>query len=952
MAFVPVALGPGAGLDIERRAGHSVPARMAPRVPSSAAPHGPAAHEPNLTATLREYLVRYRGELDGRVRAGASALEVGRAYARALDGLVSALLPCTQATLSTTGKWIDATLAAVGSYGRGVLAPRSDLDVRIVVDRDAERAQDVAEALLYPLWDAGCSIGHQVVSVDEALELARTDLSTATSLLDLRVVAGPRGRVDQLVQRALSGFFTAEIGAFVNRLRDERSTRHQKYGGSLYLLEPDVKAGAGGLRDLDLARWAARARYGVKELEDLVRLGVLVPRELDEITKAEAFLWTIRARLHVRADRRSDRLTFDAQEELGRALGEAAPSEPDAIAAERLMQRYYGHARTVERYVDRVLDLCAPPRPRGRQMQQEVLAKGVRTFDGHATLEHPPQLYNDPALAMRLYHAGMRKGLSIYPYARDAVARAAREPNWSAGLRASREASQVFLECLATAADRVVAGHDGARTGGSILRELHDVGVLLAMIPEFDPVVGRVHHDIYHVYTVDVHSVAAVDRLRALARGELASEDPLACRLAGDLARPIPLYVATLLHDVGKGGGGAGHSERGAEMSKAICARLGLSQEDAEEVRWLIAEHLTMYHLATRRDLDDPATVASFAETISQSGGSPLERLQHLYLLTVVDISTTSPTAMTSWKARMLDDLFLATSHHLASKQRGEETADRILERVRREAQDAWRAAHGDDPFLSAYLDGMPKSYFMGHTGAAIAAHAEVVEKRAAASAAVVVDAVPSRNPDAIELCVAADDRPGLLASIAAALAANRLDVMTAHIFLRPRGEGARPEAVDFFSVRRANRDGEEAIEPLAPRELARIASDLEGLTAGRVDPGGLLRERRGASLKERPSPAVRAEVEIDDRASRRFTVIDVYAKDRPGLLFSIANALHEANVSIARSKIATEGARAADSFYVTEIDGSKVSSPARRDEIKRAVTAAIERLAREGIAT
>ncbi|MBI2388229.1 MAG: [protein-PII] uridylyltransferase [Deltaproteobacteria bacterium] len=939
--------------------------------PVSSVPPGPAACEPRLTATLREYLVRYRGEFDARIRGGAAASDAGRAYARTIDGLLSALLPCTQASLGRTGKWIDCTLAGVGSYGRGLLAPRSDLDVRIVVDHDSDRAQEVAEALLYPLWDAGCSVGHQVLAIDDALELARTDLTTATSLLDLRVVAGPRARVDALVERALGGFFQADIGGFVRRLREERASRHGKYGGSLFLLEPDVKSGAGGLRDLDIARWAARARYGVKELAGLVTLGVLLPREHQEIAAAEAFLWNVRSRLHVRADRRSDRLTFDAQEEIGRAHGEAAPSssragqppdEPDAVAAERLMQRYYGHARTVERLVERVLDLCAPPRARGRQVQQEVLAKGVRTFDGHATLEHPAHVYNEPALAMRLYHAAMRRGLPVYPYTRDAITRAAREPEFAAALRASPEAKQLFLECLTTVADRLVheqgPGHEQVRTGGSILRELHDVGLLLAMIPEFDPVVGRVHHDIYHVYTVDVHSVAAVDRLRTLARGELASEYPLACRLAGDNQRKVPLYVATLLHDVGKGAGGAGHSERGAEMSRPICARLGLSQEDAEEVRWLISEHLTMYHVATRRDLDDPATVAGFAETIAKSGGSPLERLQHLYLLTVADISTTSPTAMTSWKARMLDDLFLATSHHLASQQRGVDTADVILARVRREALEAAlalrvdREGKGDPRWITAYLEGMPKSYFIGHGGAQVAAHAAVVERRKDKS--VVVDVVPSRHADAIELCIAADDRPGLLAMIAAALAANRLDVMTAHIFLRPlyQRDGGKSEAVDFFSVRRFARDGEEAIEPLSERELARIGSDLQALLAGSVEAEALLRERRGAGgMRERPAPAVATGVEIDDRASRRFTVIDVYAKDRPGLLYTIARALHDAGLSIARSKIATEGARAADSFYVTEIDGSKVRDAARREEIKRVIGAAIERLAREGIA-
>jgi [protein-PII] uridylyltransferase len=897
--------------------------------------------------------VKYRDDLDRRVMAGEAGIQSGRAFAKAIDGLMSALLPCTQATLTKTGKWVDCSLAAVGSYGRGVLAPRSDVDVRIVVDRNVARAQEVSEALLYPLWDAGLHVGHQVMDVEGALSLAREDLATATSLLDLRTVGGDAKRVEGLVKRALDGFFTAEFGRFIGRLREEQAGRHERYGGSLYLLEPDVKSGAGGLRDLDLARWAARARYHVGEAWQLVQIGVLVPREAEELTAAESFLWNVRARLHVRAGRRSDRITFDAQEELGKSLEGGLEGEPDAIAAERFMQRYYGHARTIARLVERVLDLCEPPRKTRASSPGDVLAQGVRTFDGHATLETPAQLAQDPALAIRLYHAAMRKGLGVYPYARDAVARVCHDPEFGEALRASSEARRLFLECLVSAAERVVPTKHGTPAKGSILRELHDVGLMLAMVPEFQPVVGRVHHDIYHVYTVDVHSVAAVDRLRALQRGELASEHALACRLAGDVARPVPLYVAILLHDVGKGQGGAGHSERGAEQCKPICARLGLSAEDTAEVAWLIREHLTMYHVATRRDLEDPGTVASFAQTIRGGGGSPIERLQKLYLLTVADISTTSPTAMTSWKARMLDDLFLATSHHLASEQRSLESPDQVVARVRASAALAWPNGKGD-PFLDAFVAGMPKFYLVAHEGPVVAAHAAIARRRGAAPA--IVGLAPKKHPDAMTLCVVAADRPGLLAKIAAALAANRLEILTAHIFVRPLslGElgGSEIEAVDLFDVRRSAREGDEASAPLGEKERARLEADLQSLLRGDVDPQKLLEERRGGgTFRERPSPAVETEIEIDDRASRRFTVIDVYAKDRPGLLFTIANALHGLGLSIARSKIATEGARAADSFYVTEFDGTKVGSPSRYDEIKRSVAAAIERLAREGLA-
>ncbi|MFI5302328.1 MAG: nucleotidyltransferase domain-containing protein, partial [Polyangiales bacterium] len=433
---------------------------------TSAPSIGPASIAPNLTQVMREYLQRYRAEETTRLERNEPAMSVGRSRTRAMDGLLSALLPAAKATLSRgtkTGRgWVECSIAAVGSYGRGVLAPGSDLDVRVVVDRKPESAEQVAEAILYPLWDAGLSIGHQIIDADDAITLARDDLATATSLLDLRPVAGDRARIDALSLRAFSGFFSAQLASFVERLRDERDRRHERFGGSLYLLEPDVKLGAGGLRDLDLARWAARARYRVRELDELVKLGVMVPREADELAVAQSFLWDVRARLHLRHGRRSDRITFDAQEEIGRIFGRAlgiAESEPTALAAEAFMQRYYGHARTVSRLVDRVLDLCDPPRKtpsRWLAPPEGPIASGIKSFDGHATFDQPAQLASDPALALRLYASALRKELPVYPYARDAVTRACAEHDFGDALRKSPEAAQLFVECLTTAAERCV----------------------------------------------------------------------------------------------------------------------------------------------------------------------------------------------------------------------------------------------------------------------------------------------------------------------------------------------------------------------------------------------------------------------------------------------------------------------------------------------------------------
>ncbi len=895
---------------------------------------------PPLGGELRDYLARHRADLASRLAAGEDGIQLGRRHRKMLDGLMSALFAAATATV---GKAENLCLAAAGSYGRGAVALRSDADVRVVVApraRNREAATQFIEALLYPLWDAGLSIGHQVMDPDEALALAQQDLATATSLLDLRAIAGDQTLVAQLLDRAWSGLFDGgALATFVQRLHDEASARHARFGGSVYLLEPDVKSGAGGIRDLDGARWAARARFRVGDdgtqplgaWGELVRLGVLVPREAQEMGAAEEFLWRVRNRLHAHADRRSDRLTFDEQEAVAVEMGYAPNAhEPDpaarATAAERFMQDYYLHARAVTRGRERILTRAMPPKKRGKPTEVD-LGRGVRLFDGQVTIAGANELAADPALALRVYATCIRQGAPVFSYAREAITRAASDPAWCEALRASPEAGPLFVDLICTVAE--------ARTErGSIAGELHDVGLLLAMIPEFQPVTGRVHHDVYHVYTVDVHSVAALDCLRSLARGELAQERPLASRLAAEIARPKPLFLATLLHDVGKGypdasGSRKNHSQSGAELCDKILPRLGLSPEDAAEARALVSQHLAMYHVATRRDLDEPSTVSDFAKLVRGREG-----LRDLFLLTVADITTTSPTAMTSWKARMLDELYFASDAHLAG------ATDRAIDearlaRVREATQRTWL---GPPEFLDRFLASMPDRYLLANAPEAIAAHAGVALDRG--GSAVHAALVPSRHPEVAELCVVAEDRPGLLARIAAAITAGRLEVLAAQVYSRALGEGqARTEAVDLFWVRDRT-DGAEGVE----RAMPRLSRDLADVCGGQIDPAQLLRERTGSTSpwRERPSPAVPTEVVVDGRASPRHTVVEVFAKDRPGLLYTVARALHELGLSIALSKINTEGTRVADVFYVNELDGSKVANGERFKTIRETLARAI----------
>lgn len=889
----------------------------------------PHSGVPATPSALREALERHREDLIARLGAGHDGMDLGRANAEFLKSCVLSRYAAAAARAGEPKTGI--ALAAVGSFGRGAVALCSDADLVLVVAPGcADSAAAFADALLYPLWDAGIPVGHQVLSAADAIPLAQSDLATATALLDLHLLAGDEALVRDLVAHANEGLFGEEdLGTFIDRLEAEGLARHERFGGSVYLLEPDVKGGPGGLRDLDCARWAARARYradeGATEMRfwgELVRLGVLVAREAQDIARSERFLWRVRNRLHARARRKSDRLGFEDQEMLGVGMGYG---DDRPRAAERLMQNYYVHARAVTRARSNLLERLRPKRRRGKPSVAVDLGGGVQSFEGYVTIESTGALQQDPALALRVFSACVRHQAPLLPFARDAITRIAADPEWCERLRASPEAGPSFVELVCTVPE--------AKTPrGSIVGELHEVGLLLAMVPEFLPVTGRVHHDVYHVYTVDVHSVAAVDRLRQIARGELAQEYALASRLAAEIARPQPLFLATLLHDVGKGwpdeqGSLRQHSKVGADLCERILPRLGVAPEDCEEARQLVLDHLLMYRVATRRDLDDVATIAEFCRSLRGREG-----LRDLYLLTVADLSTTSPTAMTSWKARMLDELYFAAEAYLAGQQpRADE--ERVA-RVREAVRSAWSGSR--DGLLDGLLVSMPDRYMLANVPESIVQHARVVLERGGRAAHVA--RVQSRHPEAAELCVVADDRPGLLARIAAAITANRLEVLAAQVYSRPAGDHV--EAVDIFWVR--DREGGTAGVEQA---LSRLARDLEDVCSGRVRPDDLIAARTGSSSpwRERPSPAVPTEILLDDRASPRHTIVEVFAKDRPGLLYRLARALHGLGLSIALSKINTEGTRVADVFYVSELDGNKIPRGPRYKEVQDVLVRAVE---------
>ncbi len=873
---------------------------------------------PSFAGTCRDYLSSYANELEAAISRGSGGIALARRRAAVLDGLLSALFCAANAASVAEGHRPRGRLAlvAVGSYGRGTLSLKSDVDVIFLCDDAEERhLAALTEAFLYPLWDVGLKVGHAVRGLDETLKLARSDISTATTLLDLRRLGGDDGIVRELVERGRSDLFGEGLGEFLEALEKDMEERHERFGGSLYLLEPEVKLGRGGLRDIDVGLWAARARWPVPTLEGLVRVGAMEDKELNDLRAAQDALWRVRNLLHLRARRAQDRLTFEDQEEIADRLGFV---DGTSLAVEQFMQHYYRHARNVAGLAERLLKRSRPHRPI-KLAPLTDLPDGIVATQNELGFKRSWVLDAKPELALWLYIEVTRHARPATEGTRDDIAAWAADPSWCLALRRSPNAAALFCKLLG------YVGEVPLRRN-SLLGELHELGLLLAMIPEFEPVTGRVQHDVYHVYTVDVHSIAAVDRLRALMRGDLALEFPLASQLAAETPRPLPLFLGLLMHDIGKAFG-KDHSRQGAVIARGVAERFGLPPLDVDHVVWLVQEHLSLYHWATRRDTSDLATI----EELARSVGS-LDRLRDLYLLTMCDVSTTNPQAMTEWKARMLEDLYVALSRMLEGRtpnltQRAEE--------LRRNARIGFVGDLGQER-LEAFVDEMPERYVLAHPVDVIRAHARAARDRG--DKPVHVASFPGPTQDSAEILVLTDDRAGLLADIAAALSANRIEITAAQIYARQR-KGRPREAVDILHVRPSGR----IQEPIESQEVAKATRDIEGVLCGTISAEQLLGKRtKLPAWAKRKGPDVKTRVVIDNDVSRRYTVVDVYARDHVGLLYAIAHELHQGGLSIALSKVNTEGLKAADVFYVETAEGRKLD-PERCEALRQKLVDAIE---------
>ena len=863
---------------------------------------------PTLGKTCSGYLGGYRRAFEDAVRRGDPGVATARTHARALDGLLSALYCAADAAARATGREPRGRVAlvAVGGYGRSTLGLNSDVDVVFLCDDSEDPfVGALAEGLLYPLWDLGVDIGHAVRNVDETLSLARDDIRTTTTLIDFRRVAGSGSLLDDLERGAREQVFEPHLVEFLNALEQDTASRHRRFGGSLYLLEPDVKQGRGGLRDLDVAEWAARGRWGARNEQDYVRTGALLAREVRELEAAREMLWRVRNLLHLRAGRQQDRLTFGDQEDIAQELGFV---DGVTLGVEQFMQAYYRHARIVALTAERMLDRA---RPRGRAATFRKLAQGIILADGAITLENPQRLDEDPALAFRFYRQAIRHHRRPDHSALDAIARIAPDKRWRLRLQDSEEATQLFLSLIKN------IDETGSRSA-SVTGELYEVGLVSAMIPEFDPLVGRVYHDVFHVYTADVHAVKALEHLQTLTRGD-SRVHSLASRLAAEAPRRLPLFLAVLLHSLGRIRGRDQEAE-GARMAESVAIRLGLSAIDSQHVGWLVRNQKALYRWATQRDIHDPQGLTEVVKMVETP-----ERLRDLFLCTVAIVSTINPKAMTTWKARALEDLYLSTLAELEMGDGPAQTESRVLE-VKLQAVVGF-AGDAARPELQSFIDEMPDRYFLANPVDVVRRHARIARDRD--DGLVTVRVGPGRTEDVEEVVVVSADRSGLLADLTAVFAAHDLSILTAEIYTRRRKSGN--EAFDVFSVKVGDNT------PSPTRLAEAVRDDVARRMTDRISAQDLIaRQSTPPPWSVRPGPDVPTHISVDNNASLRYTVVDVFTRDRIGLLHEIARTLHQLDLSIAVSKVNTEGQSVADVFYVADENGNKVHDLERLKRLRQ----------------
>ena len=796
-------------------------------------------------------------------------------------------------------------VVATGGFGRGGLAPLSDLDLLFLRPyKQTPRGEQIVEFMLYLLWDMGLKVGHATRTVDESLRYADRDHTIRTALLEARYLWGDRELFDELMKAFAQRFTSGDGRDFVEAKLTERDQRHQRMGDSRYVVEPNVKEGKGGLRDLHLLFWIAKYLYRVSQPGELVAKGVLTKEEARHFERAERFLSTVRCHIHYLTNRADDRLSFDLQREIAGRLG--YQDRPGSRGVERFTKHYYLHAKTVgdlTRIFIAALEDSHRRKPKLAALWQTLRPRQLDGFklDGERLgVATPDAFTKDPTAILRLFHVAQENGLDIHPATLRLITQNIRLID---KLRTDPEANRLFMEML-------TSRHDPETT----LRRLNEAGVFGRFVPDFGRVVAQTQHDMYHTYTVDEHTIRAIGILASIENGTLKEDHPLSAEVVHKiLSRPV-LYLAVLLHDIAKGRGGD-HSVLGAEVGNQLGPRLGLSAAETETVAWLVRYHLAMSATAFQRDLMDPKTIESFAALVQ----SP-ERLRLLLVLTVCDIRAVGPNVWNGWKAALLRQLYHAAEQVLSGGTLAGGRGERIKAIQGEVAQrlTGWSEPEKEEHFNRGYAP-----YWLSFDPDTLARQAGLVRRAESDRQPLAIEHRIDAGRSVTEVTIYTLDTHGLFARLAGAMAISGANIVDAKIFTLANGM-----ALDTFWIQ--DLEG----KPFdGPQRLARLAARVELALSNRLDIPRELDAQRSSWPKRDRVFTVQPRVLVDNNASDTFTVIEVNGRDRPGFLHAVTRALTRLNLQIASAHITTYGERAVDVFYVKDLFGLKV---VHQDKLKQ----------------
>ncbi len=812
------------------------------------------------------------------------------------------------------------SVTAVGGYGRDTLAPGSDIDLLFLFQpKPAEETHKAVEFILYMLWDMGFKVGHATRTVEECIALSKSDMTIRTAILEMRYICGLRSLETELEARFDKEIVTGTGPEFIAAKLAERDERHRKAGDTRYLVEPNVKEGKGGLRDLHTLFWISKYYYHVRDTAELVALGVLSKHEYRLFEKADDFLWAVRCHMHFLTNKAEERLSFDIQREIAAALDYHA--RPGLSAVERFMKHYFLVAKDVG---DLTRILCAALED--KQAKSTPGLSGVLSRFTHRTrkiagstdfmedrgriaLASPDVFKRDPVNIIRLFHVADINGLEFHP---DALKRVTRSLSLiDNAVRESEEANRLFLSILTSKRDPAL-----------ILRRMNEAGVLGRFIPEFGKIVAMMQFNMYHHYTVDEHLLRSVDVLAEIDKGKAEELHPLANKLMPHIEDREALYVAVLLHDVAKGRQ-EDHSIAGARVARKLCARFGLSHKQTETVVWLIEEHLTMSMVAQTRDLTDRKTITDFADRMQS-----LERLKMLMILTVCDIRAVGPGVWNGWKGQLLRTLYYETELLLAGgfsevsrKERAAVAAEALFNALADWSQKdrkIYSKLHYQPYLLSVPLEDQVR-------------HAGFIRQADKAGQALATMVRTDSFHAITEITVLSPDHPRLLAVIAGACAAAGANIVDAQIFTTSDGR-----ALDTIHVSREFKDDADEL-----RRAGTIGRMIEDVLSGRKRLPEVIATRT-KNRKKSKAFFIPPSVNISNSLSNKFTVIEVECLDRPGLLSEVTAVLSDLSLDIQSARITTFGEKVIDTFYVTDLVGQKISGDSKRSNITARMRAVI----------